>query len=220
LLSRWPDHPRVDLVTTDGFLYPNATLKTRGLMERKGFPESYDVRRMIQFLADIRLTGRGTAPLYSHHVYDVRPEVQVVENPDILIFEGLNVLQIGVGYDGTRAPFTASDGISATFVADCSAAAVAALPTSASIVAAKSAPADFRASSFAVAARCVTGSAASRTSRTRSGVAVTIMSCSGWLAVASTRERQGFVPSSPRGSASRRRGACRRAPPSRPLRAA
>lgn len=109
LLSRWPDHPRVDLVTTDGFLYPNSTLATRGLMERKGFPESYDVRRMIQFLADIRLTGRGTAPLYSHHVYDVRPEVQVVENPDILIFEGLNVLQIGIGSDVTRAPFTASD---------------------------------------------------------------------------------------------------------------
>jgi type I pantothenate kinase len=109
LLSRWPDHPRVDLVTTDGFLYSNAALKARGLMDRKGFPESYDVRRMIQFLADIRLTGRGTAPLYSHHVYDVRPEVQVVENPDILIFEGLNVLQIGVGYDGVRAPFTASD---------------------------------------------------------------------------------------------------------------
>ncbi len=110
LLSRWPDHPHVDLVTTDGFLYPNATLKTRGLMERKGFPESYDVRRMIQFLADIRLTGRATAPLYSHHVYDVIPgEVQTIENPDILIFEGLNVLQIGVGPDGARAPFTASD---------------------------------------------------------------------------------------------------------------
>jgi len=110
LLSRWPDHPHVDLVTTDGFLYPNATLKARGLMERKGFPESYDVRRMIQFLADIRLTGRATAPLYSHHVYDVIPgEVQTIENPDILIFEGLNVLQIGVGPDGARAPFTASD---------------------------------------------------------------------------------------------------------------
>jgi len=110
LLSRWPDHPHVDLVTTDGFLYPNATLKARGLMERKGFPESYDVRRMIQFLADIRLTGRATAPLYSHHVYDVIPgEVQVVENPDILIFEGLNVLQIGAGPDGARAPFTATD---------------------------------------------------------------------------------------------------------------
>jgi type I pantothenate kinase len=110
LLSRWPDHPHVDLVTTDGFLYPNSTLKARGLMERKGFPESYDVRRMIQFLADIRLTGRATAPLYSHHVYDVIPgEVQSIENPDILIFEGLNVLQIGAGPDGARAPFTATD---------------------------------------------------------------------------------------------------------------
>jgi type I pantothenate kinase len=110
LLSRWPDHPHVDLVTTDGFLYPNTTLKARGLMERKGFPESYDMRRMIQFLADIRITGRGTAPLYSHHVYDVIPgEVQVVDNPNILIFEGLNVLQIGAGPDAARAPFTASD---------------------------------------------------------------------------------------------------------------
>jgi len=110
LLSRWPDHPHVDLVTTDGFLYPNATLQARGLMDRKGFPESYDLRRMIHFLADIRLTGRSTAPLYSHHVYDVIPgEAQAIENPDILIFEGLNVLQIGAGPDGARAPFTASD---------------------------------------------------------------------------------------------------------------
>ncbi len=110
LLSRWPDHPRVDLVTTDGFLFPNATLAARGLMERKGFPESYDMRRMIQFLADIRLTGRAAAPLYSHHVYDVvQGEEQAIENPDILIFEGLNVLQIGAGPDSARAPFTASD---------------------------------------------------------------------------------------------------------------
>ena len=110
LLSRWPDTPRVDLVTTDGFLHPNALLEARGLMHRKGFPESYDVRRMIQFLADIRSTGRGTAPTYSHHVYDVVPgELNRVEAPDILIFEGLNVLQIGVGPDGGRAWLTASD---------------------------------------------------------------------------------------------------------------
>ena len=110
LLSRWPETPRVDLVTTDGFLYPNAALEARGLAARKGFPESYDVRRMIQFLSDIRSAGRAAAPVYSHHVYDVVPgELQQVAAPDILIFEGLNVLQIGAGPDGARAPFTASD---------------------------------------------------------------------------------------------------------------
>jgi type I pantothenate kinase len=110
LLSRWPDTPRVDLVTTDGFLYPNAVLEERGLTERKGFPESYDVRRMIQFLADVRSSGRAEAPVYSHHVYDVIPgELQRIDAPDILIFEGLNVLQIGLGSGGSLSPFTASD---------------------------------------------------------------------------------------------------------------
>ena len=110
LLSRWPDHPRVDLVTTDGFLYSNAELARRGLTERKGFPESYDVRRMIQFLADVRSLGRAASPVYSHHAYDIRPgEEQRIEDPDILIFEGLNVLQIGSGQDAARAPFTAAD---------------------------------------------------------------------------------------------------------------
>lgn len=110
LLSRWPDHPKVDLVTTDGFLYSNAELGARGLMERKGFPESYDVRRMIQFLADIRSTGRGSAPAYSHHVYDVIADGDVaIDRPDILIFEGLNVLQLGTGPGAPRAPFTATD---------------------------------------------------------------------------------------------------------------
>ena len=110
LLSRWPAHPKVDLVTTDGFLYSNAELGARGLMERKGFPESYDVRRMIQFLADIRSTGKASAPTYSHHVYDVIPGGDVlIESPDILIFEGLNVLQLGSGPGAPKAPFTASD---------------------------------------------------------------------------------------------------------------
>ena len=110
LLSRWPDHPAVDLVTTDGFLQPTAVLKQRGLMDRKGFPESYDVRRMIQFLADLRSTGRGTTPIYSHHSYDIVPgETQRIDRPDILIFEGLNVLQIGAGHGGQHAPYTASD---------------------------------------------------------------------------------------------------------------
>lgn len=95
LLSRWPSHPRVDLVTTDGFLYPNSVLEARGLMGRKGFPESYDVRHLIGFLAEL---GAGAevvrAPVYSHLVYDiVEGEVNVVERPDIVIVEGLNVLQ-------------------------------------------------------------------------------------------------------------------------------
>ena len=96
LLSRWPDHPRVALVTTDGFLYPNKMLEERGLMQRKGFPESYDRRRMLQFLADIKAGHkRVTAPIYSHQAYDIVPgAAQVVEQPDILIFEGLNVLQV------------------------------------------------------------------------------------------------------------------------------
>lgn len=97
LLSRWPDHPRVDLVTTDGFLWPNAVLEHRGLMERKGFPESYDRRRLIEFVADVK-SGRKSvsAPIYSHTLYDVvQDRVRVVEQPDIVILEGLNVLQGG-----------------------------------------------------------------------------------------------------------------------------
>ncbi|MDO6415147.1 type I pantothenate kinase [Sphingomonas sp. BIUV-7] len=109
LLSRWPDHPSVDLVTTDGFLYPTAVLEERGLMSRKGFPESYDVRTMIEFLAEVRSTGRASSPVYSHHAYDIIPgERQVIDQPDVLIFEGLNVLQIGSGHDAHH-PFTASD---------------------------------------------------------------------------------------------------------------
>jgi type I pantothenate kinase len=98
LLARWPDHPSVALVTTDGFLYPNATLAERGLMGRKGFPESYDRRRMIEFLAAVKGgEAQAVAPVYSHQAYDIVPgESQVVERPDILIFEGLNVLQTGV----------------------------------------------------------------------------------------------------------------------------
>ena len=95
LMARWPDHPRVDLVTTDGFLHPNAVLQERGLMGRKGFPESYDLKRMVQFLADVKAgKGQVTAPVYSHLAYDIVPdEWQVVSQPDVLIFEGLNVLQ-------------------------------------------------------------------------------------------------------------------------------
>jgi len=98
LLARWPDHPNVDLVTTDGFLHPNRVLESRGLMERKGFPESYDVRRLIRFVADVK-SGHPQvpAPVYSHLVYDVVPdEFKIVRQPDIMILEGLNVLQTGV----------------------------------------------------------------------------------------------------------------------------
>ena len=100
LLARWPQHPKVALVTTDGFLYPNAVLEERGLMRRKGFPQSYDIRRLVQFVSDIKSgKSRVTAPLYSHLSYDVIPdEEQVVEQPDIVIIEGLNVLQSGMDY--------------------------------------------------------------------------------------------------------------------------
>jgi type I pantothenate kinase len=96
LLARWPDHPRVDLVTTDGFLLPNAVLDARGLGARKGFPESYDVRALLRFLADLKAgEPRVTAPVYSHLVYDViEGEEIVVTSPDIVIVEGLNVLQV------------------------------------------------------------------------------------------------------------------------------
>jgi type I pantothenate kinase len=99
LLSRWPEHPKVALVTTDGFLFPNATLEARGIMHRKGFPESYDVARLVQFVSDVK-SGRATvsAPVYSHLTYDIVPgEEQIVDSPDILIIEGLNVLQTGAG---------------------------------------------------------------------------------------------------------------------------
>lgn len=97
LIARWPDRPKVDLITTDGFLHPNAVLDERGLMTRKGFPESYDMRRMINFLADIKAgEAEVAAPLYSHVAYDIVPgERQVIARPDVLIFEGLNVLQSG-----------------------------------------------------------------------------------------------------------------------------
>jgi type I pantothenate kinase len=100
LLSRWPEHPRVALVTTDGFLYPNRILEERGIMNRKGFPGSYDLLRLVQFMADVK-SGRAPvkAPVYSHFSYDIVPgELQTVNAPDILILEGLNVLQSGAGH--------------------------------------------------------------------------------------------------------------------------
>lgn len=99
LLSHWPDHPRVALVTTDGFLYPNKVLEARGLMRRKGFPESYDQRRLLKFVADVKSGAEEVyAPVYSHLSYDVVPgELVRVARPDILILEGLNVLERGAG---------------------------------------------------------------------------------------------------------------------------
>jgi type I pantothenate kinase len=97
LLARWPNHPRVDLVTTDGFLYPNAVLDERNLAARKGFPESYDLRTLVKFLADVKAgVEEVRAPVYSHVIYDIVPEEYlVVRQPDIVIVEGLNVLQPG-----------------------------------------------------------------------------------------------------------------------------
>src|ERR1700710_1429470 len=97
LLARWDHHPRVDLVTTDGFLYPNAELSRRNLMHRKGFPESYDRRALMRFVTTVKSgSDYVCAPVYSHLHYDRVPDAkQVVRHPDILILEGLNVLQTG-----------------------------------------------------------------------------------------------------------------------------
>ena len=108
LLARWPNVPKVDLVTTDGFLLPNAVLEREGLMEKKGFPESYDLPALLRFLADVKAGRRPVrAPIYSHLVYDVMPNQWVeVDRPDILIVEGLNVLQTGrLPKDGKAIPF-------------------------------------------------------------------------------------------------------------------
>jgi type I pantothenate kinase len=108
LLARWPNMPKVDLITTDGFLFPNEVLKRDGLMERKGFPESYDVSALLEFLSDIKAGRRHVrAPVYSHLVYDVVAYDWIeIDRPDILIVEGVNVLQAGrPPKDGTAIPF-------------------------------------------------------------------------------------------------------------------
>jgi type I pantothenate kinase len=111
LLSRWPSHPKVDLITTDGFLLPLAMLEARGITNRKGFPESYDVRRLVHFMAELKSgVPEVQAPVYSHLRYDVVPgEYQVVRNPDIVIVEGLNVLQTGGSRVGRPLPMFVSD---------------------------------------------------------------------------------------------------------------
>ena len=106
LLSRWPNHPRVDLVTTDGFLFPNRVLEERGLMGRKGFPESYDLRRLVQTMADVK-SGHAsvTVPVYRHLIYDILPGVEkTITQPDIIILEGLNILQTGHHMTGDASP--------------------------------------------------------------------------------------------------------------------
>jgi type I pantothenate kinase len=108
LLARWPNVPKVDLVTTDGFLLPNSVLLREGLMEKKGFPESYDLPALLRFLADVKAGRRPVrAPVYSHLVYDVMPNQWVeADRPDILIVEGLNVLQTGqLPRDGKAIPY-------------------------------------------------------------------------------------------------------------------
>lgn len=113
LLRRWPDTPRVELITTDGFLFPNAELERRGILERKGFPESYDRRSLVRFVAEVK-GGKAEveAPVYSHLVYDIVPEERiVVRQPDVLIVEGLNVLQPPTPTPGqpSRSILTVSD---------------------------------------------------------------------------------------------------------------
>ena len=104
LLARWPNVPKVDLVTTDGFLYPNAILEREDLMEKKGFPESYDLPALLRFLSDIKAGRRPVrAPVYSHLTYDVMPNQWIeIDRPEILIVEGLNVLQAGVPPKGGK----------------------------------------------------------------------------------------------------------------------
>ncbi|KYQ99028.1 pantothenate kinase [Serratia plymuthica] len=100
LLSSWPEHRSVELITTDGFLHPNKVLNERGLMKKKGFPQSYDMHSLVKFVSEVKSGAkRVTAPVYSHLIYDVVPDGnKIIEQPDILILEGLNVLQSGMDY--------------------------------------------------------------------------------------------------------------------------
>ena len=120
LLSEWPNHPQVDLVTTDGFLLPQAALEARGIPDRKGFPESYDVRRLVHFLADVKSgVSEVLAPVYSHLRYDIVPgEYQTVRRPDIVIVEGINVLQTGGSRAGRPMPMFVSDFFDYTIYVD------------------------------------------------------------------------------------------------------
>jgi type I pantothenate kinase len=111
LLRRWPNHPKVDLVTTDGFLWPNQVLQARGIMRRKGFPESYNIPALVEFVAAVKAGQRQVKiPVYSHHIYDIVPDrCQVIDQPDIMIVEGLNVLQTGADVHSHRPRVFVSD---------------------------------------------------------------------------------------------------------------
>jgi len=111
LLEHWPEHPKVTLVTTDGFLYPNAELNERGIMDKKGFPESYDTGALVKFITEVKSgTTQVDAPVYCHQAYDIVPgQVQSVCQPDILILEGLNVLQTAQDYPLTHPTVFVSD---------------------------------------------------------------------------------------------------------------
>lgn len=111
LLTRWPEHRKVSLVTTDGFLYPNRILEERNIMNKKGFPQSYDIRKLLKFVSDIKSgVDRVSAPVYSHLVYDiVETETIDIACPDILILEGLNVLQSPMSFNNANDRVFVSD---------------------------------------------------------------------------------------------------------------
>lgn len=121
LLHRWPEQRRVDLVTTDGFLYPKATLEAHDLMGRKGFPESFDINRLIEFLANLKAGHANLeVPLYSHFFYDILTETKTVDQPDVLILEGLNVLQTSRDYPPNGHDVFVSDFIDFSIYVDAS----------------------------------------------------------------------------------------------------
>jgi len=127
LLSRWPHHPRVDLITTDGFLYPNRVLTQHKLMDKKGFPESFDTKRLLRFLSDVK-SGCDSlqVPLYSHEIYDVlETETKTIHNPDILIIEGINMLQSNTGGTGYQPRLFVSDFLDFTIYVDAPTAMIA-----------------------------------------------------------------------------------------------
>lgn len=122
LLSRWDEHKKVELITTDGFLYPNKELERRGIMNRKGFPESYDIAKLLSFVSDIKSgEPKVSAPVYSHLIYDIiAGQQQIIESPDILIIEGLNVLQSSIDYPGTPNRVFVSDFVDFSIYVDAS----------------------------------------------------------------------------------------------------
>lgn len=111
LLTRWPNHPRVEIVTTDSFLFPNKVLEQRNLLQRKGFPESYDISSLVNFLSALKAGQRNLSiPVYNHYVYDiVSDEKKIIDQPDIVIVEGLNVLQVPKSKKETQPQIFVSD---------------------------------------------------------------------------------------------------------------